>query len=446
MNLHKSKKHDPFYRSIVLLACAITVVLGSFLSEGTCLARTDTQVQAAVDQEVRSESVVRLRAAVEYLCSKELAGRGLQNKGLAKAAKYIEEEFESLGLITKVPDAAADQTFQSSIRGKRNNDGGKGKITERNVFAILEGTGPHAEETVIIGGHYDHLGLRTNAKDPKKKDMYPGADDNASGTAIVIETARLLVERKVSLDRTVIFVAFTGEERGLLGSKHYCDHPVRPLDKTVAMVNLDMVGKLHQGELTLSATGSGDRWNEFFAAANRTGELNLVNRSGPVGMSDHSAFMRNKIPAIHAFTGFHLDYHKPTDTPDKINYEGMATTADFMASLLLELANSKTALKFQESTSSSSGKKVAFFGISPGVSAETNSVQIAQVFKDSPANKAGLEKGDVIKKIDRQGINNLHTLFGIIQKKKPGDKIVVDILRDEKPMKFEVKLGEAVRH
>ena len=655
MNRYAPNKHPRFYSIILLLSAVVIAGSGLFYS-GASVALSDDAAQTTADSEARAAAVVRIKASVEYLCSEELAGRGLQKDGLAKAGKFIEEEFESLGLSTEITEPAADQSFRmktvtsmaagnsltisapklselklrppklsekseenlfpsrgsskshkkladnvdfmplsrtatgefdlplsfggygliiakhdyndyedidvegklvvilrgipkylatdrrtqyastletkislARVSGARGvlfcdpspssaafftPNGSSGKTTplpalphddvadnffvgfvkrdmikkvlqstgrdldaiekrihknhqpesgslpgcrakgnftvdreslfERNIVAVLKGSGPHADETVVIGGHYDHIGLRPNSNDPNKFVMYPGADDNASGIAIILEAARILTERKEPLDRTIVFVAFTGEERGLLGSKHYCEHPIRSLDKTVAMVNLDMVGKLHQRELTLSGTGTGDRWNEFFAVANSTGELNLVNRTGQVGMSDHAPFVRKEIPAIHAFTGFHLDYHKPTDTTEKLNYEGMAITSEFMASLLTELANAKTPMKFQAKTSSG-GKKVAFFGIAPGYSAQSRRVHISQVFKESPAKKAGLQRGDVIKQIDRRDINNLQTLFGIIQKKKPGDKIVVDIERDDKPLKIEVKLGEAVR-
>ena len=217
-------------------------------------------------------------------------------------------------------------------------------VETRNVIGVLEGSGPLADETVVIGGHYDHLGrggLLSGSLAFLSSDIHNGADDNASGTAMVMELARRLASRRDPLPRRVVFMAFSGEERGLLGSKYYVDHPVYPLAKTVMMVNFDMVGRLNgKNELTMLGTGTTPGLDLLVDVLGRTSGLSVKKVSGTTdgfGGSDHQSFYTVNIPVLFAFTGLHNDYHRPSDDSDRINYSGMARIADYLELIVLEL-------------------------------------------------------------------------------------------------------------
>ena len=189
-------------------------------------------------------------------------------------------------------------------------------------------------ETVVLGAHYDHLGYGgSNSAAPGEHAVHHGADDNASGTALLVEVARQLV-REGPFPRTILFVAFSGEERGLLGSARYTAQPVVPLDDTVAMVNLDMVGRLDGRKLVVHGTGTGTGLEQLVDRLTAAHGFEAAKESGGFGPSDHSSFYARKIPVLHLFTGSHADYHRPTDTADKINYDGLVQIAGLVADVV----------------------------------------------------------------------------------------------------------------
>ncbi len=220
----------------------------------------------------------------------------------------------------------------------------RNEVKTRNVVAVLEGAGPLADETVVVGGHYDHLGrggLMSGSLSMLSSDIHNGADDNASGTSMVLEMARRLARRPDAPPRRVLFMAFSGEERGLLGSQHYVTHPLIPLEKTVMMVNFDMVGRLNKKqELTMIGTGTVPGMDALVAALGASSGLKIKTINGlsdGFGGSDHESFYNHQIPVLFAFTGIHTDYHRVTDDSDRINFAGMARIADYCELLLLDL-------------------------------------------------------------------------------------------------------------
>ena len=214
-------------------------------------------------------------------------------------------------------------------------------ITTRNVVGVLDGAGPLADETVVVGAHYDHLGhggLRSGSLAFLSSDIHNGADDNASGTSMVLELARRLARRPDPLPRRVVFVAFSGEERGLLGSKHYVEHPPFPLAGTVLMTNFDMVGRLNdKNELTLYGTGTTPGLDSLVEALGKSADFTVKKIAEGHGPSDQESFYLKNIPVLFAFTGGHRDYHRPSDDTDRINFAGMARIADFAELFLLDV-------------------------------------------------------------------------------------------------------------
>ena len=213
------------------------------------------------------------------------------------------------------------------------------------MIGVLEGSGPQADETVVVGGHYDHLGrggLMSGSLALLSPDIHNGADDNASGTSMMLEMARRLAARRDPLPRRVVFIAFSGEERGLLGSQYYVDHPLYPLASTVMMVNFDMVGRLNgKNELTMIGHGldsrASTRWSTPWARTSGLTIKKITGLTDGFGGSDHQSFYAKNIPILFAFTGVHADYHRPSDDSDRINYAGMARIADYVELLLLDV-------------------------------------------------------------------------------------------------------------
>jgi len=322
----------------------------------------------------------------------------------------------------------------------------------RNVLAILRGRGTEdgegrpaipAAETVVLGAHYDHLGFGgVNSAAPGVNAVHHGADDNASGTALLIEVARRLAAAG-PLPRTVLFVAFSGEERGLLGSGHYTANAPLPLADTVAMVNLDMVGRLNADKLIVQGADTGTGLDPLIDRLGAAGTFTIAKESGGFGPSDHASFYARKIPVLHLFTGSHADYHRPTDTAEKINYEGMERIATLVTDLVRELASAPERPGYLEVA----GKQMArggdrpYFGSIPEFGSAGKGYAISGVAKDSPAEKGGLKGGDLIVRLGESAITGLDDFDSALRKHKGGDTVTVVVVRAGAELPLEVVLG-----
>ena len=326
----------------------------------------------------------------------------------------------------------------------------------RNVIGILRGGDPAMRsEYVIVGAHYDHLGRSARfSMDPNSAgQIHHGADDNASGTSAVMEMAKAAIEVRSEFHRSIVFMSFAGEELGLLGSSYYVQHPVVPLEQTVAMINLDMVGRANGRILVDGFANSPSIETNLTAAQHYSAiALNALKGSPGAGASDDGSFLLRKVPAINFFSGFHADYHKPSDTWDKIDARGGAAVADLALALARELANRKDRPEFVEtvqpqhgtSTSSASPGAVSgygpYFGSVPDFADEGQGVKFADVRAGSPAAKAGFRRGDVMTSFGGAAIKNLYDFTFALRDKKPGDKVEVTVMRDGKPITATVEL------
>jgi len=323
----------------------------------------------------------------------------------------------------------------------------------RNVLGMLPGRGAPAagdrpaidpRETVVLGAHYDHLGFGgVNSAAPGVTAVHHGADDNASGTALLVEVARRLVAAG-PLPRTVLFIAFSGEERGLLGSAHYVANPVVPLGDTVAMVNLDMVGRLDGDKLIVHGTGTGSGFDELVDRLAGAAGLGTAKEPGGFGPSDHSSFYAKKIPVLHLFTGSHADYHRPTDTADKINYDGMVKIAGLVTDLVTDLATTSRP-EYREVASSMfarGGGDRPYFGSIPDFGKPGGGYAISGVAKDSPAAAGGLQGGDVIVRLGGSAITGLEDFDSALRKHKGGEKVPVVVRRAGAEVTLEILLGQ----
>ncbi len=319
------------------------------------------------------------------------------------------------------------------------------KAYVRNVLAMLPGTGKHKDEFVVVGAHYDHVGLGgPGSLAPGTRTVHNGADDNASGTASVLELARRLKE--AGTDRSILFILFAAEERGLLGSAHFVQHPTVPLEKVVAMINLDMVGRLRKDKLIVYGTGTAPEFGQWIPELAKQYGFDLKAVKTGFGPSDHASFYRKRIPVLHFFTDLHPDYHKPTDDWDKLNYEGMARIVDMVYDVVVRVANAPKRPAYvhvaPQRPRRGQQSERAYLGSVPSFgNTDVDGVLLDAVTEGGPAQKAGLKAGDVIVKIGDIEIHGLEDLDQALREYKPGQKVKVVVKRDNKELTFEVTLG-----
>lgn len=318
----------------------------------------------------------------------------------------------------------------------------------KNVIGVLEGSGPRANETIVVGAHYDHLGRGApGSLAPDSHEIHHGADDNASGTAAVVELARRLGRREKPLPRRIVLVAFTGEEAGLVGSAHYVRHPVVPLEQTAAMVNLDMVGRLKDDKLTVFGTATAKEFPALLDELGRKRGLKIQKNADGFGPSDHSSFYGKNIPVLHLFTGTHSDYHRPSDTADKVNLAGLARVCDFLEDLVTSLATREARVQFVQAPASpqraaARSGDMPSLGTVPDYAQEVEGVALSGVRAGGPADKAGIKGGDVIIRLGEKPIKNIYDYTYALRALKPGQKVAVVVRRGDKELKLEAMLGQ----
>jgi hypothetical protein len=431
----------------------------------------------------------RMMEIVRFLSSEKLKGRGLGTKELDKAADYIAQKFKEAGLkprsgagswfqtgeekFTENPPPSpfskggsnTTPTFTSSPlegeekrRGGNKNvppltKGGKGGFetqtvtTLKNVIGVLSGKKPEfAGQSVVIGAHYDHLGLGwPDVRDKNKGKIHPGADDNASGVAVLIELARFFVNGPQP-DRTIVFVAFTGEEAGKRGSKYYvANEKDYPASMCLGMVNLDTVGRLSRKKLLILGSGSAKEWVHLFRGAGFVTGVETETVSGELDSSDQISFQEAGVPAVQLFTGPHADYHRPADTADKIDADGLVKVAAVAKEAVEYLASREGPLTFtmkprpNAETTQKKERRVAL-GTIPDFSYKGEGVRIEGVTAGSPAEAGGLQQGDVIIRVNSSPVRSLKDFSDILKSRSPGDRVSITLLRDGKHVTTETTL------
>ena len=380
--------------------------------------------------------------------------RSLADKILEAARAPSLTDFE-----TKIDDEMKPRSREIkgwTLSAKVSIDGER--IETKNVVGVLEGAGLHADETLIVGGHYDHLGhggMLSGSLALFSKDIHNGADDNASGTSMVLELARRLGARPDPLPRRVVFMAFSGEERGLLGSQYYVSHPLIPLDDTVMMINCDMVGRLSAGgDLTMVGTGTTPLIATIVDALGQSAGLKIKKVAGVTdtfGGSDHESFYNKGVPVLFAFTGLHSDYHRPSDDSDRINFTGMGRIADYLELITLDLARRperptyiKVAGERRPPSGGDSSRTgtTASLGIMPDYAYEKkDGLRITRAREGGPADKAGFKDGDRIVRCGSKMIGTIYDYMESMKEFKPGDQLDIVVIRDGKEVKLQATLG-----
>ncbi len=312
-----------------------------------------------------------------------------------------------------------------------------------NVVGVVEGQGKLADETIVIGAHYDHLGYGPfGSRRPNERVVHPGADDNATGTASVMELARRFAQRDGAPARRMVFIAFSAEERGLIGSNYYVEHPLFPLEKTVAMINFDMVGRLGDKGLSVGGARSAKEFSAITEVANKTLRMK-VNTTAAMGGSDHAAFFRKKIPVLYFFTGLTKEYHTPDDTFETINVDGVVQTIDYAEQVLDGVVELAKRPEYQKVARTSPGRgAMAYLGVVPDYSGTADGLRITDVNADSPAAKGGLKAGDVITKIGDVPVGDIQGLAAGLRKYKAGQKVKIVVTREKKSVSVDVELGK----
>ncbi|MCG6156198.1 M20/M25/M40 family metallo-hydrolase [Rubinisphaera margarita] len=315
-----------------------------------------------------------------------------------------------------------------------------------NVVAVLEPRDADLRETIVVGAHYDHVGWgKYGSLAPGTRAIHNGADDNASGSVALLSLARRLAEKSGRLDRRIVLIWFAAEERGLLGSKHYVDAPLYPLSDTIAMINLDMVGRMCDEKLTVFGVGSSDVWNPWLDKIEQETELNFFREKKALGPSDHAPFYEKQIPVLHLFTGLHGDYHRPTDDVEEINTQGMRRVVDVLEELTLNLANARKRPNYIENKKWIQVGRHAggrpFVGIIPDLYASVDGLVVQDVAEDSPTETAGLQRGDVIVAAGGQPIRTRADFWNLIDRHSPKETIPLEFQREGTRMSVEIKLG-----
>ncbi len=385
----------------------------------------------------------RMMQHIGYLASDELKGRGLGTPELDKAAEYIAGKFEKYGL--KPLNDSYYQEFYHKFKDK-------GKLKLKNVIGVIPGSDPELKESpVVVSAHYDHLGL--GWPDVHKRDegkIHHGADDNASGVAILLELAKTL-GKKLKPKRTVIFAAFTGEEAGLIGSRYFVNNINGDfLNPPFADINLDTDGRLFDKKLIILNGNTAREWKFIFMGTDYTTGVKSEVILKELDSSDQFAFIEKRIPAVQLFTGAHQDYHRPTDTVDKIDGAGLTKVATVAKEVVEYLADRVDPMHFtgdnskkspSAATSKSKGSRRVSTGSIPDFAYTGKGVRIATVMEGSAGDKAGLKKDDIITAVNDVDIDTLKKYSDELKKYKPGDKVKLKILRTGKEMILEIVLG-----
>lgn len=316
----------------------------------------------------------------------------------------------------------------------------------KNVIGVLEGEGPLADETIVVGAHYDHVGMGGDGSlAPGVIEVHNGADDNGSGTVALIEIARQLAARKEPLPRRVVFIAFTAEEKGLIGSAKYVEKPLFPLEKTVAMFNMDMVGRLREDKLTVFGVGTAPTFKDVVTRLGEADGFKLSLKPEGFGPSDQSSFYAKKIPVLHFFTNTHSDYHRPGDDWEKINFQGIRRIANLFRDVVIQTAETQKRPEYLEVAAKADIQRQGsrpYFGSIPDFSGEGEGYAISGVSPKSPAAKGGLKGGDRIVQFGESKIANLNDFDLALRNFSAGDEVDVTVLRDGQRVKLKVTLAK----
>ncbi len=375
---------------------------------------------------------------INYLADNKLEGRQTGSKGEQIAADYIADRFK----VLKIDAKGTDSYFQDFSFNKSSNPheqvtfedtDNENQIFSKNVIGFIDNG---AKNTVVIGAHYDHLGYGGQGSLYVGKEIHNGADDNASGTALMLDLANQL--KFDNFNNNYLFIGFSGEEMGLLGSNYFVKNPTIDLSSINYMINLDMVGRLKEDKsLAVYGVGTSPIFKQTINSNNDS--FNIIENESGVGPSDHTSFYINDIPVLHFFTGQHADYHKPSDDPDKINYQGVKEISDYIFSLISDLNdNGRIAFRKTKNESEEVPRFKVSLGVMPDYMFNKGGMRIDAVTEDRPGYKAGLIKGDVVIKLGEDDVEDMMSYMKALSKFESGDTTFVVVKREQDTIKKKV--------
>ena len=375
----------------------------------------------------------RIKEDVTFLASDALEGRQTGTDGEKKAANYIANRFKELGLEAKGTEGYL-QPFTFKPKTNPHDEvkfdvNGDGTITGNNVIGFVDNK---AENTIIIGAHFDHLGFGGEGSLYRDsiKAVHNGADDNASGVSVLLNLAAKLKEKNTN--NNYLFMAFSGEEMGLLGSNYFVKNPTIDTKKVSYMINMDMVGRMKKDStLAVYGTGTSPIFKQVLKSHNDN--FKLIQQESGVGPSDHTSFYLADIPVLHFFTGQHEDYHKPGDDSEKLNYDGMYLISDYIFNIITDLDdNGKLAFRKTKNESESTPRFKVGLGVIPDYLFDGKGMRIDGVSENKPAQKAGLKKGDIVIKLGDSTITNMMSYMRALSIFEKGNSTKVIVKRGDK--------------
>ncbi|MFN0728233.1 M28 family peptidase [Polaribacter gochangensis] len=381
----------------------------------------------------------KIKQDVSFLADDKLEGRQTGTPGELKAAEYIKDRFENLGLKPK----GTNGFYQSfTFKPKTNpheevkfTENADGTITGKNVVAFIDNK---AKNTVIIGAHFDHLGYGGDGSLYRDsiKAIHNGADDNASGVAVMLNLASKL--KNTNTNNNYLFIAFSGEEMGLLGSNYFVKNPTIDTKAVSYMINMDMVGRLKDSALAVYGTGTSPIFKQTLKSHNNN--FKLIQKESGVGPSDHTSFYLADIPVLHFFTGQHEDYHKPSDDTETLNYDGMAIISNYIFNVISDLNdNGKLAFRKTKNESEETPRFKVGLGVIPDYMYDGKGMRVDGVSEGKPAVAAGIKKGDIVIELGGNKITDMMSYMKALSVFKKGDKTTVVLNRNGKEVKADIQ-------
>lgn len=383
-----------------------------------------------------------LRTDVLVLAADSLQGRKTGTSYELMAADYIAKRMKDLQISPLGNAGTYFQTFSFKASNDPHqeptftNEKGDGFLTGTNVIGFINN---NASTTVVIGAHYDHLGMGGEGSLYREgAAIHNGADDNASGVAVMLDLAYKLQTSDLK-GHNYLFIAFSGEEMGLLGSNYFTKNPTLDLSKISYMINMDMVGRLNDDRvLAINGIGTSPRWNQIVNANNK--DFKLATSESGVGPSDHTSFYLNDIPVLHFFTGQHEDYHKPGDDAEKLNYTGMEQISSFIYRIVGDTDQAgKLIFKKTKNESEEVPRFKVGLGVVPDYLFTGKGMRIDGVSEDKPAQKTGLAKGDIVIKMGDTPVTDMMSYMRALATFSEGDTTTIVITRDSKELEKKIE-------
>ena len=387
-------------------------------------------------QFLHAQLQTNLKAHITFLASDSLHGRMTGSEDEKVAANYIIKQFQDLG-ISNLKGDTKEKNYLQSFHFKPKMHGEKTKVNGNNVVAFINN---NAKNTVILGAHYDHLGwgMPTHSAYRGEPAIHNGADDNASGVATIIELARLIKEAGYK-NYNYLFIAFSGEELGLYGSKWFVEHAKFDSSNVDYMLNFDMVGRVDSNKFVLSGVGTSPLWTTVKGRV--ISPLRIKTTESGVGPSDHTSFYLKHIPVLHFFSGQHKDYHKPTDDEDKINYQGMEEVIGYVMQMVkkLDAMDKLSFTKTKDDDNENTPKFTVTLGVMPDYTFEGQGMRIDAVTEGKPAANAGLKEGDIVIQMGDLKVTDMMSYMKGLSQFKKGDTTKVKVKRGSEVIEKDVQ-------